>query len=98
MKKKTVVMQVSLHEIAADIAINIQSGKIDLSKDTLRGIADKIGRKGCSPQQIKHHLQGLVTLGFLSIVGGNIIYIAPVQEKRNPEDFKKWRDYLANNA
>ena len=94
MKKKKIFIQVSLHEIAADIATGIQSGKIDLSKDTLRGIAEKIGQKGCSPQKIKNHLQRLVMLGFLSIINGDIIYEAPQQETVNTDAFKAMQERM----
>lgn len=51
-----------MHKIQNDILTLSKSA--DLSKLTLREIAEKIGEKTSSPQKIKHHIEQLVKKGF----------------------------------
>ena len=74
-EKRTVYLKVSVHKIKADIMDAVINKKIDLSKDSLRSIADKIGLSNDSPQKIKHHLEALVTMGTLDKSGGEYKYI-----------------------
>ena len=75
MEKVTIYMQVSVHKIKADIMKAIYSEKIDLRKDSLRTIAEKIGLKSNSAQVIKHHLEALVNMGTLDKKEGQYWYI-----------------------
>ena len=67
MKKETITAKISVHYLQARIIWQLQSGGIDLAKDSLRDIGNKVGLKPNSAQKIKHHLGSLVKLGVLNI-------------------------------
>ncbi len=67
MKRQFVI---AAHPIQQAIMSLVQDRDVDLTHDTLRGVAAKIGHKGASPQKIKHHLGQMVKYGFLDIIGG----------------------------
>lgn len=73
MKKERVNVNVLLHPAQVKIIKLIKNKKINLATETLRSIGLKIDLPE-SPQQVKHHLQRLVTLGILNIVNGNYKY------------------------
>lgn len=71
--KETVVIPITMHKIQADIMRGVIGKTVDLSKDTLREIGNKIGTHE-APQQIKHHLETLVKMGALDIRQGNYFF------------------------
>lgn len=74
MEKKMIILKVYVHWIKADIMTAITENKVDLDKDSFREIAVKIGMAKVSAQQVKHHLEGLVTMGTLEKIGGKYSY------------------------
>lgn len=74
-KKKRVLCTISVHWVQADIISGLQSGKINLSKHTLRDIAEIIKVPDTSPQKIKHHLFQLVKLGVIQIINAEYSYV-----------------------
>lgn len=62
-------MPVSVHPFKAKIWEGIQSGKIRTGM-SLREIAKICGEPNASPQQVKHHLQAMVTMGTIDWVNG----------------------------
>jgi hypothetical protein len=73
-RKRVITCKISVHWIQADIVNKLQSGEIDLGRDSLRKIAEIIGAPDESPQKIKHHLGSLVKLGVISIIDGQYNY------------------------
>ncbi len=69
MKKEYVYIKIALHPIQVRLIEAFKKKSIDIGYDTLRGICKKIGIES-SPQKVKHHLQQLVKLGILDVVGG----------------------------
>jgi len=72
--KKSVTVKISVHWIQADIIEGLKSGDINLSKHSLREIAEIIKEPTMAPQKIKHHLYQLVKLGILHIIDGQYKY------------------------
>lgn len=74
-KRETITTKISVHYVQARIVQGLEKGEIDLSKDSLREIAEKIGKKGDSPQKIKHHLEQLVKLGVIQKMYGEYVFL-----------------------
>lgn len=74
MKKVTVIAKIAVHPIQASIITGLQKGKISLENDSLREIADKTGLTK-SPQQIQHHLNALLKLGFIQRIYDQFVYL-----------------------
>ena len=75
LKKEFLQVKILVHPFQAAIVKALESGKIDLKLDTLRGIASKIGLdEGTSPQLIKHHLESLVKYGIVQKIYGEYVY------------------------
>ncbi len=72
-KTKRVACTIAVHWIQAEIIHGLQSGHINLQRDSLRAIGEMIGLKN-EPQKIKHHLGSLVKLGVIDIVNNQYIY------------------------
>lgn len=69
MKKVTIVMRVAVHPIKAEM----WKRRAEITPDmTLREIGKLIGVK--EPQQVKHHLQAMVTMGSIDYVGGQYVF------------------------
>lgn len=63
--KQIVLMPVCVHVVKAKIMELIMSNKVDINTLTLREIGDLVGIAEDKPQQIKHHLEQLVSMGTL---------------------------------
>lgn len=72
-KKVIVTTTIAVHPIQAKILEGLNSGKIDIENDTLRGIAEKIGIKSY-PQQVKHHLEQMLNLGMIQKIYGQYVF------------------------
>lgn len=81
MKKVTVTVKIAVHPIQAAIITGLQTGKIDLEKDSLRNIADKT-KLTKSPQQIEHHLQALLKLGVIQRIYDQYVYYRDERESK----------------
>lgn len=75
MKKEIVVTTIALPIYQATLVRLLQSGKINLEKDSLRDIAKKCGDKKQQPQIVKHHLQQLLKLGVIQFIRGQYVYL-----------------------
>ncbi len=75
MRKEFVIARISVHYIQARILDGLKCGKIHFGKDSLRGIASKVGIEA-SPQKVKHHLEQLLKLGAIDKVGGEYRFAA----------------------
>lgn len=83
-KKEFLTVKILVHPFQAAIVRGLESGKIDLAKDTLREIAVKIGNSSeDSPQIIKHHLDALVKWGIIQKMYGEYVYLKINSVKRN---------------
>jgi hypothetical protein len=69
MKKLRVSMPIAVHPLKAKIWRCIETGKLRTGM-SLREIAVAIGEPKASPQQIKHHLSVMVTMGTIDWVNG----------------------------
>lgn len=67
-EKIRVVLPVMIHPIKAAIWRLGSTGQIE-SSYTLRKIGEMVGEE--HPQQIKHHLDGLVKMGAINFINGN---------------------------
>ena len=68
-KKVRVLMPISVHPFKAKIWEGIQNGKIRTGM-SLRAIATICGEPSMAPQQVKHHLQVMVTMGTIDWING----------------------------
>lgn len=66
-QKERVVMPVYVHPIKAALWRVGSSGQIE-GKHSLREIGAMIGEE--HPQEVKHHLEGLVKMGAIDFIGG----------------------------
>ena len=69
MKKVTIEMRVAVDPIKAALWENRKKIKPEM---TLREIGALVGVR--SPQQIKHHLQVMVTMGSIDYIGGQYVF------------------------
>lgn len=74
MKKELVTTTIALHPLQVAIIKGLQSGKINLERDSLRGIAKIIGVKENHPQSVQHHISQLVKLGVIQIIHSQHTY------------------------
>lgn len=81
MKKEFIQITIPIHYIQARIIKGLRLGTIDLSSDTLRGIAEKIDVKEL-PQSIKHHLEALCRIGIIQKMYGEYKYVGEKQLKK----------------
>lgn len=72
--KEYIFARICVHYIQARIISGLQQGAIDLDKDSLRDIAKKIDAK-CGPQLIHWHLDQLVKLGVVDVIGGKKVFL-----------------------
>lgn len=70
-----VTVSIALNPYQVALIKGLQSGKIDLEKDSLRTIAKKCGDKKIQPQMAKHHIQQLVKMGIVQIIRGEYVYL-----------------------
>lgn len=74
MNKVLYAVPIMLSEVQMLIAEGLRKGKIDIKKDTLRGIGKKIGIKNPQAQSIKCAINRLVELGIVQKVYGEFEY------------------------
>lgn len=74
MEKKSIYMKVSVHWIKAAIIEGLKDKSIDLNKDSLRLISDKLKLGKQSPQKVKHHIETLVNMGAIQKIDGQYVF------------------------
>ena len=77
--KTSITLDIILHPIQIQIITAMREG-MELETETLRSVAEWIQRQNLndsnrkySPQKIKHHIEQLVKLGVVNIVGGKYV-------------------------
>lgn len=75
MKKELITATIALHPFQVALIKGLQSGKINLEKDSLREIAAKCEGKASSAQKAMHHINALTKLGVIQFINGQYIYI-----------------------
>ena len=73
-EKQIILMPANVHVVKAKIMELVMSRKVDINTMTLREIGNMIGISEEKPQQVKHHLEQLVSMGTLEKRGGTYFF------------------------